>query len=63
MTAVQWWCSGVMLDSIFRPSQAPARRYDDLPLPEMLAAAQGQDNLAASRESDALIGTLLDQVA
>jgi len=63
MTAVQWWCSGVMLDRIFRPSQAPERRYDDLPLSEMLAAAQTQDNITAARESDALIGTLLDQVA
>ena len=63
MTAVQWWCSGVVLNRIFgSPSSSPPRPPINA-MPASAAAAQARAKASLQTPSSQDLGGTVDQVA
>ena len=61
MTAVQWWCSGVVLNRIF--STSTQQHHSVGPMSENVASKQDDLKQSPQQPSSAFIGQAVDRVA
>ena len=63
MTAVQWWCSGVVLNRIFGSSSSSPPRPPVDAVPAAAVAAQAQAKAGLQTASSSQAGGSVDQLA